>query len=475
MSKNTPAASSALLALREVDPATLGIDDQVRSDATPSDDLVDSVKRMGVLQPPTVYWDAEREQHIVVIGHRRVGAAIAAKLPTIQVLVRDAAAAKDELRLEQQLVENERREGLTPSDVARGYKDLSLFGMRPEDIAAAVAERPARVKAALTASASTAATAAIDRGVDLEQAAIIADFDDDPAAQKRLTNTAIESPREFPQKVATARAERDTRLKLQRLTEQLEHDNVPLLEKISWSAKFWNGKDGKARNIADLNVSANGHKKCPGHAAIIGGTYSESSMEITFVCTDWKEHGHELKSVIREYTAEEREQQEQLEREREAERQIEESFNVNSAVRREWLRGFITGRLNQTAGLFDLIADATVGAIQHDKNNDAHNNEHIAVFILTGEEVARHWNSTHLADMLKDGRVTALRALAADAIATAESWTTRPGVATHSPRLVLAYFKHLTNWGYELTALDHEIEDAASDALAEAAVDAEAS
>lgn len=452
--------------LTDVDPKTLGVDDQVRTDATPDAELVASVKSMGVLQPPSVYFDSERERFIVVIGHRRVGAAIAAGLDSIQVLVRDEAEAKDALRLEKQLVENERRQGLTPADVARGYQELTIFGLRPEDIAAAVSEKPERVKAALVATESKAATAALDRGVDLEQAAIIAEFDDDPAVQKRLTKTAEEFPAEFSVKVVQARAEVKTKQKLARLTEQLEHDKVPLLETISWSANYWHGKDGKARNIADLDVSSNGHKKCPGHAAIIHGTFSSDSMSIAFVCSDWQEHGHELKTVIREYSPEEQKEQEERERQREAERLIEEAFAANSTARRDWLRGFITGRLNQTPGLFDLIADATVGAVEHDRTN-AHDNEHIAVYILTGDEPDRKWDSTHLADMLASHRFTALRALTADALATAESVTTRPGVAKYSPRLALAYFNHLTTWGYELTTLDIEIQTAADEALAE--------
>lgn len=454
-----------VLEIIEIDPATIGVDEQVRADATPDDELVQSVARMGVLQPPSVYWDTRRGQYIVVIGHRRVGAAIAAKLPLIQVLVRDAAEAKDALRLETQLVENERRQSLTPADVARGYKDLNLFGLRPEDIAAAVSERPSRVKAALRATDSDAATAALDRGIDLEQAAIIADFDDDPAVQKRLTTTAAENPIEFDGKVALARTERDARLKREQLTAQLEREGAPLLETINWSAAHWSGKNGLGRNIADLKVSANGHKKCAGHAAIIHDAYSASSAGITYVCTDWKAHGHELKTIIREYSPEEREEQAARELEREAERQLEAAFEANSTHRREWLRGFILGRLNQTAGLFDLIADASIGAATHDKTS-AHQTGHIAVYILTGETVPRTWESSYLADMLTDGRITALRALAADALATAENATTRPGVAKYSPRLALAYFNHLTTWGYQLTEHDTQIQQAATTALA---------
>src|SRR5690606_32663324 len=107
MAKKT-AALVAPAELLDIDPTALAVEDQVRFDATPDDELVASVKRFGVLQPPTVYYDADRDQHVVVIGHRRVGAAIAAGAKSITVLVRPAEAAKDALRTEQQIVENER-------------------------------------------------------------------------------------------------------------------------------------------------------------------------------------------------------------------------------------------------------------------------------------------------------------------------------------------------------------------------------
>lgn len=464
--KNTTALAGSALQLLDVDPATLGVDDQVRADATPSDDLVESVLRMGVLQPPTVYWDADREQHIVVIGHRRVGAAIAAKLPSIQVLVRDAAEAKDALRLEQQLVENERRQSLTPADVARGYADLQLFGMRPEDIAAAVAERPARVHAALKATKSEAATSALDRGIDLEQAAIIAEYDDDPELQASLTTTAAQRPAEFAREANQAEVTHAANVKRRELEQQLERDGVPLVGVSRWAEPYWHGNGDtipyqKARTLERLLIEPAAHRKCPGHAALIEDAINPERIAIRYLCTEWQEHHAQ---TAREETPEEIERRQETERRAAEERELEAAFKANSDARREWLRGFITGRLNQTAGLFDLIADASIGAIQHDQDTP-HEHDEIAVYILTGEKPALTWDSTALADMLVDGRFTALRVLTADALATAESVTTRPGVAKYAPRLTIAYFTHLANWGYKLTELDEQILVAVGEAL----------
>jgi ParB family chromosome partitioning protein len=467
--KNTTTAlAESVLQLVGVDPTALGVDDQVRADATPTDDLIESVLRMGVLQPPTVYWDTDREQYIIVIGHRRVGAAIAAGLPSIQVLVRDAAEAKDALRLEQQLVENERRQGLTPADIARGYKDLSLFGLRPEDIAAAVSEKPARVVAAIKAMDSEGARAGLANGIDLEQAALLAEFEDHPTIQAELTKTALTRPANFNSEYEYAKNKAAAATKRISLEEQLRTDDCELVGVLPWDADYWHGNGDtvpymQGRTLERLEIGFAEHTACPGHAALIVDVNNPERIKIVYVCTDWK--AHHPQPTGDDLSPEQVALEQELEKKRAEAREREEAFTANTAARREWLRGFITGRLNQTAGLFDLIADASIGAAALDEL-DMHAADHIAVYILTGEDAPRSYTAVPLADMLAAGRFTALRVLAADALGTAEEATSTPGAAEYAPRLATAYFQHLTNWGYTLTDLDIEIQAAATTALA---------
>lgn len=477
MPKTTPtpdALAASELSLLEIDPATLGVDDQVRADATPDDDLVASVKRFGVLQPPTVYWDADREKHIVVMGHRRVGAAIAAKLPRIQVLVRDAEAAKGARRLEQQLVENERREQLTPADVARGFKDMELFGLTPEDIAAAVAERPERVTAALKAHKSEKATAAMVRGIDFEQAAVIAELDAHPDLQKTLADAALNEPANFAVKAASARAAADAADKVAELTERLDREGCTLVGTSRWHEGYWSGNGnsvpiGEGRTLERLEVSYTGHTTCPGHAAIIHNTSSAEYAEILYVCTEWREHHDPAAQTAPELTPEQVARNEELEREREAARQRAEAFKANTTARREWLRGFIGGRLNQTAGIYDFIAAAFVGAAAVDQVDAINVTAYrVATHILTGEQHTYGYDDTPIADMLTSAKVTGLRALVAMALATAESYADTPQEAQCSaPHLVTEYFNHLKNWGYTFSDLDTAIHGAAIAGVAE--------
>lgn len=466
---NPAALDAASLQLVEVDPTELLIDDQVRGDATPDDDLIASVRRMGVLQPPTVFWDEERSAHVIVMGHRRVGAAIVAKIPTIQVLVRDAAEARDAARIERQLVENELREELTSADVVRGYKDMALLGLRPEDIAIRVADRPHRVKAALKAADSEGATAALAKGIDLEQAALIAEFDDDPDVQKQLTLTAQTSPADFNRRVIMEQRNREYKAKVAGLEAQVAAEGVEIVETIGYAPSYWRGIGGiQGRALTELGIIPETHATCPGHAAIISG-YNVDNAQLVYVCTNVVEHGH-VDSSVAPRTAEQIERDAEWERRREEQRKAEAEAAANAQARRDWLRGFITGRLNQTAGLFDFIAAASVGAAQLDEFGP-HEHDKIAIYILTGEDSDAAWDERPLAEMITDGRVAPLRALTADALATGEAATVNTYQARYAPRLATAYFTALASWGYEVSELDKEIQQAAVHALAEVQAD----
>ncbi|QTV79462.1 ParB/RepB/Spo0J family partition protein [Microbacterium sp. NIBRBAC000506063] len=355
MARKTTTPTLTAVTLLDIDPATLGVDDQVRSDATPDAELIASVRRFGILQPPTVYRDPVRNKHIVVIGHRRVGAAIAAKLPSIQVLVRDEFEAKDALRTEQQLVENMRREGLTPADQAAGYKALHMFGLRPEDIAAAVADKPERVKAALTAMESEVARAGLAGGVDLEQAALIAEFDDDPTAQADLSKVALSNPARFASDVEYYRRRRAAKIKRTQLEEQLRTESIEIVGEHGYDNVMWDGNGdtvpwGQGRRLHRLSIEPADHTTCPGHAAIITNANSADTMDIRYVCTDWKTHHPDAEGPVRELTPEEQAEAQERAKAREQQEQLRLAYEANATARRDWLRGFIKGRLNQTQG-----------------------------------------------------------------------------------------------------------------------------
>ena len=159
--------------LRHVNPGTLVMLDNVRSNAKTNAKMVGSIKQHGVLQPITA---RECEDGLVVLyGHRRTLAAIEAGCATVPVLV-IPAGDDPAARIITQMGENDHRDGITDLDRANAYAQLALIGLSAHQIARKTGRPVAEVKAGTTVANSDAAQKAIsDAEVTLEEAAILAE------------------------------------------------------------------------------------------------------------------------------------------------------------------------------------------------------------------------------------------------------------------------------------------------------------
>lgn len=104
----------------------------VRRDVIVDDELVDSIKEQGILQPIGVV--PAGTKYLLIAGHRRLAASKKAGLKQIPAIVHehlDTEAAQ----IEAMLVENGRRVDLTATEEAEGYEQLELLGIKPADIA----------------------------------------------------------------------------------------------------------------------------------------------------------------------------------------------------------------------------------------------------------------------------------------------------------------------------------------------------
>jgi ParB family chromosome partitioning protein len=107
---------------------------QPRKDFEPQhlQELADSIKEKGILQPILVEQDAQGK-YMVIAGERRLRASALAGLEEIPVIIREFSEAE---RLEIALIENIQRENLTPLEEARAYKELlDQFGLSQEEVA----------------------------------------------------------------------------------------------------------------------------------------------------------------------------------------------------------------------------------------------------------------------------------------------------------------------------------------------------
>ena len=115
----------------ELDPELLRpAPDNPRRDLGDLDELVSSIRTLGIVEPLVVTRDDDG--WLVIAGHRRLEAALTAGLETVPCVVRDADDAE---RTEIMLVENLIRANLTPIEEADGYAKLTDLGHTQKRIA----------------------------------------------------------------------------------------------------------------------------------------------------------------------------------------------------------------------------------------------------------------------------------------------------------------------------------------------------
>ncbi len=86
-------------------------------------DLSDSIRARGLLQPIRVRWDEEREKYVIVVGERRWRATIMAGKATMTCVIIEGEMTESEI-LHDQLVENCLRTNLQPIEQAEAFKIL---------------------------------------------------------------------------------------------------------------------------------------------------------------------------------------------------------------------------------------------------------------------------------------------------------------------------------------------------------------
>ncbi|NOY07634.1 MAG: ParB/RepB/Spo0J family partition protein [Spirochaetes bacterium] len=136
-------------AVNEVSPDSLSANPyQPRQDFDEDNlnELADSIKQKGILQPVLVE-PAGEGKYIIIAGERRVRAAKIAGLKRIPVIVKQFS---DEEKLEIALIENIQREDLSPIEEAYAYKRLiDISGLNQEEIAGKVGRKRSTVANAL--------------------------------------------------------------------------------------------------------------------------------------------------------------------------------------------------------------------------------------------------------------------------------------------------------------------------------------
>lgn len=240
-------------------------------------DLVRSIAEVGVLEPIVAVTTDTGEGTpalLVRFGERRTLAAIEAKRDTVPVYIAGADSTENDaevVRIITQRDENTHRTGLTTAEEVGVVEQLAAFGLSAAQIAKKARIKRDTVDTALAVSGSKIARKATERydTLTLDQAAVVATFEDDPETIKALVVAAHEGT--FEHVAQQARDARDEAQARQDVLATLAKNNVTVIDRPGYD-------DKRTKPLTSLVVSATertflnqtDHTGCPGHVAWLG-------------------------------------------------------------------------------------------------------------------------------------------------------------------------------------------------------------
>jgi ParB/RepB/Spo0J family partition protein len=440
----------------DLDPRTLLVDVNIRRDSRPDKEFVASIKELGVLVPITAVRTATSEVR-VRFGHRRTLAAIEAGLDSVPVEIVGDEGTDDAAQIERilgQHAENVHRAGLTAAEKIEVVAQLSAFGVKAGEITKKTRIAKKDVKAAIAVAGSDLAKAASDRYdfLTLDQAAVVAEFQDDDEAVKRLIVAAKNGG--FDHLAQQLRGDREEAAVIAKAEAELVKQGLTVVEApLAYPARTLVQIRRTARTLTDQ-----AHASCPGHAALVEAYFDyendesdrgEWITEVAYVCTDPVAYGH-LKAAgtaAEANTPRDTSAQDAAdEAAREERRRVlanNKAWRAAEAVRREWLKTFLARKTAPKGAAAYIAEELFSGRFMATNGYDS---PHLAIELLGGDEP----------DRSSDGRclVVALGVIvgAHEASTTERAW--RDNWAGDK---AARYLAQLTEWGYEPSDIEQTV------------------
>lgn len=326
-----------------VDPATLIVAANVRSNTKVTKEFVASVKLHGVLVPITAQ---EAEDGLrVVDGQRRTLAAVQAGVQDVPVFV--VAPLEDAARIVDQVVVNEHRAGLDDVEQVLALKELEQLGVSAAAIAKRTGTQRKVVDGALAVGGSAAATTAMrDQQLSFDAAIAVAEFDDDAEAQARVLQGNGSPYIVERERSARARA---------KLTAELEGQGVIVIDPPSYDATdvvrasdLYTGPK-LSTTAASLPYDELVKRAGDGLRAFVVSGYSsgERAPEVHYAIAGWRERGFHVEAWRERQvpTADlSPEEQAAKKEQRRQDRERTKAWDVATGVRVAWLQELLQKR-----------------------------------------------------------------------------------------------------------------------------------
>ncbi|MFD2796435.1 ParB/RepB/Spo0J family partition protein [Promicromonospora vindobonensis] len=432
-----------------LDPKTLALEVNVRSEAGLTPEFIASVHEHGVLVPILVQ-RTDDGQMLVRAGQRRTLAAIEAGRETIpaRIVNGDGDEAR---RIIEQVVENDQRANLRDKDRAAGFQQLALLGVPAATIAKKTGHTKETVNTALTVGKSKFAVAAQGKyDLTLDQAATIAEFDalGDREAVKALTATAVKEPGQFAHTAQRLRDEHERAAKKAVVVASLTDACVRVIPVPTHD-------DKTVKVLGDLTdadgtvLSVESHAGCPGHAAYVRPSYGPEVYTAVFVCDAWKANKHLTLRVTSSGQPMDAEATAKAKAERAEVIANNTDWRSGETVRRQWLAEFAQ-RKNAPKDAAAFISTALV--------TEASAIEKTA---LSGHALAAEWlgvgGTFGGRDKVRDliAKASPARAQQIGLVVVLAAIEDRTGVQTwRKAGREAAYLGALESWGYTLSPVE---------------------
>jgi ParB family transcriptional regulator, chromosome partitioning protein len=458
--------------LEWVDPVELVVGVNTRTVAALNRGFVGSIADRGVREPITVCRD-ERGRLVVRTGQRRALAAVQADLRAVPVIIQPdpaaGTAAGQVERIVDQLVENQHRQGLPEADEVAAHQQLLELGLTAGQIARRTRTTPRRVRTTIAVAGSELAVTAMARGqVSLEQAAVIAEFNDPDITAALVAAAHTGQFEHVAQRARDARAEQRLR---QRLTTQLAAAGITVVDRPdphprrgTAAVRPLNQLRAAADTPPGTELTEHAHTGCPGHVAWLEHTWhGEEPLRTVYGCQQWRQYGHaELHAhttpagptgaTPEGWSAERTQQRREVIASNKA-------WASATTVRRAWLHRFLT-RKHPPKDAPQWIA-ATLAAGSHDLRRAMEDRHRLAAHLLNPHNDEQQTSPRHTAHAIADAARTANPARATTLTLAILLAALEAGIGKdtwrHPTRASADYLRTLHTWGYQLSDLETHV------------------
>jgi ParB family transcriptional regulator, chromosome partitioning protein len=277
----------------------IDVGENIRKDTQLTPEFLSSIKHDGIMVPISIYPNPDAElfadRYLILDGQRRWLAAADAGMTTIPAIIVDPPS-KVSSRVFDQLIANGQRAAISKAEDLGAIQYLADFGgVTASTIAKRTHRKKTEIEKTLEVLADPAAAKVfLEHHVDLTQAALIAEFADDPQTVKELTQIARDRPARLEHELASKRTNRTIQLETTRLVAEIAAEGVLLVHRPQYDDRKTTEEKNLLDRVTGKKITAEEHTSCEGRAAWVGAndSWSKELPTIHYVCTDPTKHGH---------------------------------------------------------------------------------------------------------------------------------------------------------------------------------------